>query len=458
MALSRQNSNYSSNDSASDTSTIEQDSQQGIGRMLFNAMRLAGTTIEGRFLTNEWESAGSLLSSSEWDYASESSTISHDVDQGVGRTAWQFMRFAGEKVEILTKKDDVSASPEEAYARIARARSTEVDRLLNKERRLTAHEARILILGGSQAGKSTIVKQMKIQYGGSYNTLERESFKSAILFNSAQAMESVVEALRRVDLQLSPENNWHAQTLTILSTSGNIHGAYIARELLAAMVEDTAVKLAMSQLQNLDLEDSALYFLRSIDRIISAEYVPTNEDILHSYQKTTSITETPIPLNSVIYKFYDPPSNSTLRNKRNKWISYLDMVTVLLFVVALSDYDQTLDGDPSVNKLDETLKLFESICTSPFLSDADGIIMFFNKMDLFRAKLPHSPLKAHIPDYNGENNEDEVTKYFLKHMKKSAKPEIFMHRTNLTEMNSIPMLPKTIRDVVFEKNLKTIML
>ena len=110
--LSRQTSNHDSTFSASDSSTIEHDSQQGVGRILFNAMRLAGTVVERRLAASQSDTTGStssatLESSSEWDDLSESSTISNDTDQGVGRIVWQLMRFAGEQTELLTMPDDL---------------------------------------------------------------------------------------------------------------------------------------------------------------------------------------------------------------------------------------------------------------------------------------------------------------------------------------------------------------
>uniref|UniRef100_A0A4W5RQS6 Uncharacterized protein n=1 Tax=Hucho hucho TaxID=62062 RepID=A0A4W5RQS6_9TELE len=52
------------------------------------------------------------------------------------------------------------------------------------------------------------------------------------------------------------------------------------------------------------------------------------------------------------------------RTKRRKWLSYFDCVRAVLFVVALSDYDMTLMEDHSMNRLQESLELFTSICTN----------------------------------------------------------------------------------------------
>ncbi|KAI4895670.1 hypothetical protein NFI96_029730 [Prochilodus magdalenae] len=54
------------------------------------------------------------------------------------------------------------------------------------------------------------------------------------------------------------------------------------------------------------------------------------------------------------------------RTERRKWISCFEDVRAVLFVVALSGYDMTLVEDPSMNRLQESLKLFSSICNNVF--------------------------------------------------------------------------------------------
>ena len=45
--------------------------------------------------------------------------------------------------------------------------------------------------------------------------------------------------------------------------------------------------------------------------------------------------------------------------------------------------------------------LFESICNSQWFIKT-SIILFLNKIDLFKQKLPASPVKRYFPDYTGD--------------------------------------------------------
>jgi hypothetical protein len=52
------------------------------------------------------------------------------------------------------------------------------------------------------------------------------------------------------------------------------------------------------------------------------------------------------------------------RNERKKWIHCFDDVTAVIFVASLSEYDQVLYEDNTVNRMDEAVTLFADIANS----------------------------------------------------------------------------------------------
>jgi guanine nucleotide-binding protein subunit alpha len=62
--------------------------------------------------------------------------------------------------------------------------------------------------------------------------------------------------------------------------------------------------------------------------------------------------------------------------------------------------------------MQEAMTLFESVANSRWFTKT-SIILFLNKIDLFRAKLPVSPLSATFPDYKGGNNYDAACSFLL---------------------------------------------
>jgi len=51
----------------------------------------------------------------------------------------------------------------------------------------------------------------------------------------------------------------------------------------------------------------------------------------------------------------------------------------------MSAYDRKLYEDEKINRMTETLNLFENICNSKWFRDI-SVILFLNKSDLFREK------------------------------------------------------------------------
>lgn len=60
----------------------------------------------------------------------------------------------------------------------------------------------------------------------------------------------------------------------------------------------------------------------------------------------------------------------------------------------------------------ESLVLFDSVVNSRWFMRT-SIILFLNKVDLFRQKLPRSPLSNYFPDYSGGNDVNRAAKYLL---------------------------------------------
>ena len=51
--------------------------------------------------------------------------------------------------------------------------------------------------------------------------------------------------------------------------------------------------------------------------------------------------------------------------------------------------------------MQESLKLFDSICNNKWFTDT-SIILFLNKKDLFEEKIKKSPLTICFPEYTGQ--------------------------------------------------------
>ncbi|GIY89664.1 guanine nucleotide-binding protein G(o) subunit alpha [Caerostris extrusa] len=138
---------------------------------------------------------------------------------------------------------------------------------------------------------------------------------------------------------------------------------------------DTGVQECFGRSNEYQLNDSAKYFLDDLDRLCKKEYMPTEQDILRTRVKTTGIVEVHFSFKNLNFKLFDVGGQ---RSERKKWIHCFEDVTAIIFCVAMSEYDQVLHEDETTNRMQESLKLFDSICNNKWFTDT-SIILFLNK-------------------------------------------------------------------------------
>ena len=79
----------------------------------------------------------------------------------------------------------------------------------------------------------------------------------------------------------------------------------------------------------------------NIDRLASTANVPSDQDVLRSRVCTTGMMNTVFGLPSLRLSVFDCGG----RSKRREWVHYFDDVQCIIFVAALSGYDETLFED-----------------------------------------------------------------------------------------------------------------
>ncbi|PVU90305.1 hypothetical protein BB559_004694 [Furculomyces boomerangus] len=314
----------------------------------------------------------------------------------------------------------------------------EIETQLKKDKANLRNEVKMLLLGAGESGKSTIIKQMKLIHGNGYTLEEKESYKEIIFSNTIQSIRVLLEAMENMEIPLDNPGNEKYVNL-ILDYPPQIEADVFpsdSAEAVKMLWHDKGVQECFSRSNEFQLNDSAKYYFDSIDRLSQPGYIPTDQDVLRSRVKTTGINETVFNVGELTYRMLDVGGQ---RSERKKWIHCFENVTAILFLVAISEYDQVLIEDETVNRMQEALTLFDSICNSRWFAKT-SIILFLNKMDLFKAKLPKSPLKDYFPGYTGENDVDSAGEYILRRfvsLNQSDTKQIYTHFTCATDTNQI---------------------
>ncbi|KAI8621082.1 G protein alpha subunit [Chytriomyces sp. MP71] len=216
---------------------------------------------------------------------------------------------------------------------------------------------------------------------------------------------------------------------------------------------DSGVLYCFSRSNEYQLFDCCAYFLNDIDRVTDPKYIPTDADILNSRVMTTTITETKIKIQQVLFRVFDVGGQ---RTERKKWVPYFDDVDAIIYMVAISSYDQVLVEDNSTNRLDEAMTLFASICNHPIFAST-AIIIFMNKIDIFKCKLKTVAIAKYFPKFKGPNNVDKGSAFFASQflaLNSNARRKIYVHFTWATDTKQIKKVLATVYQIITSSNLK----
>eukprot|EP00062_Callorhinchus_milii_P006725 gi/632947563/ref/XP_007889109.1/ PREDICTED: guanine nucleotide-binding protein G(i) subunit alpha-1 [Callorhinchus milii] len=352
----------------------------------------------------------------------------------------------GEKMGCTLSTDDKAAVE----------RSKMIDRNLREDGEKAAREVKLLLLGSGESGKSTIVKQMKIIHEDGYSEEECKQYKAVVYSNTIQSIIAIIRAMGRLKIDFGdPARADDARQLFVLA--GAAEEGFMTAELagvIKRLWKDSGVQACFNRSREYQLNDSAAYYLNDLDRISQASYVPTQQDVLRTRIKTTGIVETHFTFKDLHFKMFDVGGQ---RSERKKWIHCFEGVTAIIFCVALSDYDLVLAEDEEMNRMHESMKLFDSICNNKWFTDT-SIILFLNKKDLFEEKIKRSPLTICFPEYAGSNTYEEAAAYiqcqFEDLNKRKDTKEIYTHFTCATDTKNVQFVFDAVTDVIIKNNLK----
>ena len=190
-----------------------------------------------------------------------------------------------------------------------------------------------------------------------------------------------------------------------------------------------------------------------------------------------------------------PTSNWSFLSAAYRWIHCFENVTAVLFVAAISEYDQVLYEDENTNRMVEALNLFEEICNSRWFKvlpspsprrthmrtcsparrpQDTAMILFLNKRDLFKDKLkkvsgptlrphlhlllmplvpfaPQVSLKVCFPDYSGADTYDEGCEFLtdcFESKNRNPEKQVYAHVTCATDTNNVSAVFNAVKDII----------
>ncbi|KAF9159776.1 guanine nucleotide-binding protein subunit alpha [Mortierella sp. AD010] len=379
---------------------------------------------------------------------------------------------------LLTTQFSLSRSDQKR----AKAISDAIDKTLraDKEREQKEGGIKLLILGPSETGKTTVLKQLKLLYGKKGLDLERQTYRRVVHLNVMKAMHGLLEGMHRAKIPLAnPDNLEHLEILselepalktfsissadhTKLAIDRKITDAKAETDMFLELVpsikalwEDAGIQTTYNKVLQLNIQDSAKYFMDAIERIADLDYIPTDDDILQARVRTLAVSEHIFNIDNITYRIFDVGGQKSLRKY---WAPYFDDVNAIIFMAALSAYDLPCEDDPKLNRLQECLVLFNEIANHK-LFGMTSMILFLNKIDVFQRKLDSGSLvSVHFPEYRGPNDYFSTTVFFQYRFLQQCKDlqkQIYTHFTHATDTNQMRVIVVAVNAIVQRLNLRS---
>ena len=272
---------------------------------------------------------------------------------------------------------------------------------------------------------------MRIVYGKGFDEGERIKFLPKIGFNMMEGLKVLCQAV--TDLELEGKLAEATKPLWEQLLSEPVVFASPDKEMadfVKALWSDPAIMEAWEQRSTLQVNESFSIFVQRVDQVTTRgvqgspacavvpsltppppaaqlaapDYVPTVEEVLLCRIRTTGITSQEYLVDGATFCMYDVGGQ---QNERKKWIHCFDNVNAVMFVAALSEYDQAMFEDETENRMADALQLFKWVCSQSCF-EATSILLFETKVA--KVNIASQPT---FSDYAGKPNDlDDGIKYF----------------------------------------------
>ncbi|KAF9648577.1 P-loop containing nucleoside triphosphate hydrolase protein [Thelephora ganbajun] len=406
----------------------------------------------------------------------------------------------------------------------AKAISDAIDKQIEQDRiALKTHKRaiKVLLLGQSGSGKSTIVKNFQLRYAHSALVREQSSWKIAIYLNLVRSVTMILdivdEAMKEQHDRLtdqrrstSPSRSYQngiasppsdnlglpgggardsvfdfsekhkllqlrLQPLTRVQSdlerhlSSAFQPEYVGRtvntafpclaaespklsrhhtkfseeihdttEILYSCVSDIKQLCADDIVQQVlkgtkpPLERFSRSFMEDIDRLMSRDYKPSDEDIVKARVRTTGVQEHHFRINRG-----QGDEDWILHDVGGSWAPqstwrpyYFDDIDSIIFLAPMDCFDQRSEENPTVNRLENTIISWKHICNCKLLTNVQ-LILLLTKVDLLKEKLESGVrFDKYVLSYGGRANDVlSITSYLRRHFKtilqKSGSQRVF---------------------------------
>lgn len=321
---------------------------------------------------------------------------------------------------------------------------------------------KLLLMGSECSGKSTVFKQMQMIHGEGYTPKYCKLYDQTVCSTTIQSLKDILSSMHKLQIDFADQSRIQDE-YTFLELTERYGDTGLGKGLVKFMKRlwtDEGVQICFSRSCEYHLDDSASYFLNSLDRTSASDYIPSQQDILRIRVNTTGIMTSSVTLYNLHLKIYDVGGR---RAERKKWLRFCSNdVTAIIFCVALSGYDLLVDDYyQRMTQMQESMLLFGSVCNNTAFRGT-SIILLLTKKDIFKDKIKHIPITSCFPEYGGSHEFDECANFVQKKFENISRggygAEIYTYFTSAIDAECIETVFVSVADIIKKNNVEDVTL
>eukprot|EP00455_Lapot_gusevi_P032551 TRINITY_DN3549_c0_g1_i1.p1 TRINITY_DN3549_c0_g1~~TRINITY_DN3549_c0_g1_i1.p1 ORF type:complete len:349 (+),score=19.94 TRINITY_DN3549_c0_g1_i1:69-1049(+) len=239
----------------------------------------------------------------------------------------------------------------------------------------------VLLLGMPGCGKSTLCKQLQLEFGQGFNAEQKQNWGNEIRRNIIETMVILVEQSRLLGVENS--------STQLVSKGAAVAQYKIGRPdcesgeinervewALKSLWPDWGIQKTYSMRHKFHRYTDMNYFMDKIESLRPSDYCPSNDDILRIHTPTTDVEKHQLSISNDVFEIFDFGGGE---NERSKAIEHYESAAGVVFMMDLSQREHAADA----------INYFTEICHHPHLQSTT-IVLVFNKMDLLEESLSRS--------------------------------------------------------------------
>lgn len=207
--------------------------------------------------------------------------------------------------------------------------------------------------------------------------------------------------------------------------------------------------------QKREFEECFRHMIPKLESLTDAEWLPTEEDVIFTRQRTTGIIDHTIKIDHHLWQFVDAGGQ---KSEQKKWHHSIQNTNAIIYFVALDEFTLHENQNNQTCGFVASKKSWLSLVDSALVPQNTPVFLFFNKYDLFEKKLLNTKFSKYWKNYKGpDNNPHDIIKFikgfYLNSLQHHDPNSIYIHVTTAVRKDAIVKIFDAVKNSILQQTL-----